>query len=257
MSGRLLIILFCLGAAALGLVLWRIADISSTSKNERAETENRLARLESNAGLPSPEPDPDEITFDRAVKEAATIRRLSRLSKRVKKNEEDIRALIQRPAVTQSKGNASDTETDLAALLKSVDRKKPDTDEIMFTPEQLKTVRGLLEKMREEDRKRRISNFTNNIKLRMRDEYLKWKDELRLTPEQEREVDEYLDETLKRAVVAWDSYLENGNIEALRKEIREVRKSMDEKAQTVLDPTQIEKLKELDPRGFGARTRDR
>jgi hypothetical protein len=257
MSGRLLIILFCLGAAALGLVLWRIAEISATSKNERAEMENRLARLESNAGIPSPESDSDEIKFDRAEKETATIRRLSRLSKRVKKNEEDIRNLKQGPAVAHSRGNASDTEADLAALLKSADRKKPGADGIMFTPDQLKTVRGLLEKVREEDRKRRISNFTNNIKLRMRDEYLKWKDELRLTPEQEREVDEYLDETLKRAVVAWDSYLENGDVEALRKEIREVRKSMDEKAQTVLDPTQIEKLKELDPRGFGARNRER
>ncbi|MHC4663847.1 MAG: hypothetical protein ACYS8W_19465 [Planctomycetota bacterium] len=257
MSNRIIIILLCVAAAAFGVVLWATLEISASSRSERDALESRLSRLERKAGMqPSGS---TEIEFPAGDdREEAVMRRLARQNKRMEKIEEDMAALNRRlNSGGTAAGNESSTDSDMKALLASVERGGGEAAEVPFTPEQLKTVRKLLDQLREEDKARRIKNFANNVKLRMRDDYMKWKEDLRLTPEQESEVDEFIDETLQRAVTAWDEYLENGDIESLRKELREVRKSVDGKAYDVLDAWQVDKLKELDPRGFGARNKDR
>jgi DNA-binding MarR family transcriptional regulator len=82
-------------------------------------------------------------------------------------------------------------------------------------------------------------------------------EKLSLTPAQKTELDNLLSEQVDKGFEMFMRSFQEGNLEGARSKIQKLVEETDEKVKEILNPDQIEKLKELDPNGFGRREQRR
>ncbi len=121
--------------------------------------------------------------------------------------------------------------------------------------------REAIEEMVKKVQKAREAQFTNAIKSmvkkRFSAEMKKVETELDLTPVQKEEVAELVDKQIDKGFKAAAGAFEKGDMAAIREAVQKIVNETDTQLKEILDPDQIEKLKKLDPNGFGRREAER
>lgn len=103
----------------------------------------------------------------------------------------------------------------------------------------------------------RIGMFKKMAKQRINLELDKNADKLGLTPLQKSDLAELIDTQVDKGFKTVGAAFEKGDWQAIRQQIRQIIEESDLKLKEILDPDQIEKLRQLDPRGFGRREAER
>lgn len=99
----------------------------------------------------------------------------------------------------------------------------------------------------------RIGMFKNMAKNRLNSMVEENVEKLGLTPLQKSDIGDLIEAQVEKGFKRVGEAFEKGDWTAIRAQIRQIIEESDIKLKDILDPDQIDKLKELDPRGFGQR----
>jgi len=122
---------------------------------------------------------------------------------------------------------------------------------------QKEALRELVQKEGQARDMQRANMIKSMVKQRFDAEFKKISDKLELTPMQKDDAAKLMDGMIEKGFGAILKAFESGDLEAAREQLRLLVEDSDGEIKKILDPDQIEKLKELDPDGFGRREADR
>lgn len=126
-----------------------------------------------------------------------------------------------------------------------------------MSDEQKEALRELVKKEGDARDLQRANMVKNMVKQRFNAEIQKVSEKLDLTPMQKDDINKLVDKQMDKGFKALMEAFEKGDFESVREQIRGLVEETDMEVKKILDLDQIEKLKELDPDGFGRREADR
>lgn len=229
----IIVVLLALACGALGLQVLKSAADTQILDKRLADMEARLK--EEIASPKSGQPKKSEML-------PAEVRpQYSNLDARIGSIETRLDKLEKK---TELSADPSATKPGSGASLPDLTKMTPEERE-----EWGKVIREEMTRQRQKQAKVFKEAMTRNIRSRLDDTA----DKLSLTPAQKSELDNLFTSQIDKGFEMFMQALQEGDMEKARSEIQKLVEETDEKMKEILDLNQIEKLKELDPDGFGRR----
>ena len=122
-----------------------------------------------------------------------------------------------------------------------------------MTEEQKEALREMVKKESDARDMQRANMIKSMVKQRFNQELQKVSEQLDLSPLQKDDVNKLVDKQINKGFEALVAAFEKGDFESVREQLRTLVEETDVEIKKILDPDQLEKLKELDPQGFGRR----
>jgi len=230
-------VILALACGALGFqVLKGKADTQALDK-KLADMEVRLKEEIGVSGTQTEQPDKVQAALEEIQSQLSSVDRR-------------IRAL-------EARKPEKKTESGQAQPTADSDSVRPLPDFSKMTPEEreewAKVIREEMMKLRQ----KQATAFKEGILKNVRSKADTLAEKLGLTTAQKSEVDTLLGEQVEKGFQLFTRLFQEGDFEGIRTEIQNLVNDTDEKVKEILDPEQAEKLKELDPDGFGRREQQR
>lgn len=232
----IIIILLSLACGALG---WEVMR----QQSEKQNLETRIGDLEAKlaaVSVPAPQ-QPD--------KKYATEEAVGDLGARMTSIEKQNQALL---------GKIQELSSTIAEFKKSgVAGKSGDLDLTNLPDEQKKALQDLVKEEAKARDEQRATMLKGMVMQRINAELNKVSGQLELTPMQKEDVSSLAKKVVDKGFKAGMEAFEKQEWDKLRENMRQIIEEMDTELKQILDPDQIQKLKDLDPDGFGRREQQR
>jgi uncharacterized coiled-coil protein SlyX len=239
MGKTVVVIIFILLSLACGALGWEVMR----QQSEKQNLETRISDLEVKLAAVS-------VPAQQPEKKFATEEMLDDLGSRMQSLEDRNQELL---------GTVQELSATLAELKKSgaAGKSSGDLDLTNLPEEQKKALQELVKEEAKAQDLKRANMLKGMVMQRINTELNKVSGQLELTPVQKEDVSSLAKKVVDKGFKAGMEAFEKQEWDKLRENMREIIEEMDTELKQILDPDQIQKLKELDPDGFGRREKQR